>query len=241
MSSIKPVIVVAAAAGFALLCPWTATLRGADALSAVPPPLDPATSLDKNVQPGDDFYHYADGGWLKNNPIPSDHTSWGSFNILTEHNNDVLHVILDDCAAASVRANAKSTPLMAIQRMVGDFYASGMDEAAIDAAGVKPLQPWFDKIAAVKTSADMPAILADLHSNGVGALFTVFVTADEKDSETDIAQFYQGGLGLPDRDYYTKTDDASKKLLTAYQEHVARMFTLLGDAPEVAAAERNLS
>ncbi len=106
-----------------------------------------------------------------------------------------------------------------------------------NAAGIKPLQPWFDKIAALKSNADLPALLADLHSNGVGALFAVFVTADEKNSETDIAQFYQGGLGLPDRDYYTKTDDASKKLLAAYQEHVTKMFTLLGDAPDVAAAE----
>ncbi len=87
----KPVIVVAAA-GLSLLCPWTAALKGVEALPPAPPPLDPATSMDKSVQPGDDFYHYADGGWLKNNPIPSDHTSWGSFNILTEHNNDVLHV-----------------------------------------------------------------------------------------------------------------------------------------------------
>ncbi len=230
----KPVIVVAAA-GLSLLCPWSATLRGVEALPPAPPPLDPATSLDKGVQPGDDFYHYADGGWLKNNPIPSDHTSWGSFNILTEHNNDVLHVILDDCAGSG--GSEPRGAAGSVRKMVGDFYASGMDEAAIDAAGVKPLQPWFDKIAALKSSAELPALLADLHSNGVGALFTVFVTADEKNSETDIAQFYQGGLGLPDRDYYTKTDDASKKLLAAYQEHVTKMFALLGDAPDVAAAE----
>ena len=205
-------------------------MRATDALPPVPPPLDPPASLDPNVKPGDDFYHYADGGWLKNNPIPSDHTSWGSFNILTEHNNDVLHVILDDCAANP------GTPGSTRQK-VGDFYASGMDEAAIDAAGIKPLQPWLDKIAALKSNADLPALLADLHINGISALFTVFVTADEKDSETDIAQFYQGGLGLPDRDYYTKTDDASKKLLAAYQEHVTKIFILLGDAPEAAAAE----
>ena len=233
MSPTKPVIVIAAAAGLSLLFPWSTSLRAAGDPPPAPRPLEPAANLDTSVKPGDDFYHYADGGWLKNNPIPSDHSRWGSFDILTEHNNDVLHVILDECAAPAANAKGGSR----IQHMVGDFYASGMDEAAIDAAGVKPLQPWFDKIAALKSSDQLPALLAELHGNGVPSLFTVFVQADEKNSETDIAQFYQGGLGLPDRDYYTKTDEASKKLLAEYEAHVAKIFTLLGDAPDVAATE----
>ena len=223
MVPFKPAFAVAA--GLALL----PTLRAAESLPPALPPLDPTASVDPGVQPGDDFYHYADGTWLKNNPIPSDQTSWGSFNILNEHNRDVLHLVLDDCAA---NTGAKGSP----RQKVGDFFASGMDEAAIDAAGVKPVQPWFDKIAALKRAADLPALLAELHASGVAGFFTVFVDADEKESGKDIAQFYQGGLGLPDRDYYTKTDDASKKLLAAYEEHVARTFTLLGDAPEAAKA-----
>ena len=224
MVSFKPAFAVAA--GLALL----PSLRGADSVPPSPPPLDPPDSIDQSVKPGDDFYHYADGTWLKNNPIPADQTSWGSFNILTEHNKDVLHVILDDCAA---NPGEKGTP----RQKVGDFFASGMDEKAIDAAGIGPVQPWFDKIAALKSNADLPALLAAMHSNGVRALFTVYVSADEKDSDTDIAQFFQDGLGLPDRDYYTRTDEASRKLLAAYQEHVTKMFTLLGDAPDVAATE----
>ena len=224
MIFLKPVFAVAAA-GFIFL----PALRAADAPPSASP-LDLATSLDPSVKPSDDFYHYADGTWLKNNPIPADQTSWGSFNILTEHNRDALHLILDDCAA---HPGAKGST----RQKVGDFYASGMDEAAIGAAGVKPIQPWLDKIAALKGAADLPALLAELHSNGVSGLFTVYVDADEKDSETDIAQFHQGGLGLPDRDYYTRTDDASKKLLAAYEAHVAKIFSLLGDAPDNAATE----
>ena len=220
----KPVL--ALAAGLVLL----PVARGADSVPLSPPPLDPPDSIDQSVKPGDDFYHYADGTWLKNNPIPADQTSWGSFNILTEHNKDVLHAILDDCAA---NPGAAGSP----RQKVGDFFASGMDEAAINAAGVGPVQPWFDKIAALKTAADLPALLAGMHGHGVRALFAVYVSADEKDSDTDIAQFFQGGLGLPDRDYYTRTDEASKKLLAAYEEHVAKIFALLGDAPDVAATE----
>ncbi len=212
----------------------TATLLGL-ALSAghaapnnAPAPIDPA-NLDPNTQPGVDFYRFAGGGWLDRNPIPAEYSRWGAFEQMIERNYSILHGILDECAA-------DPTPAHGVRQKVGDFYASGMDEAAVDAAGIKPLQPEFDRVAALKDRAELPALVAHLHSLGLGVLFQFEVFGDEKDSQNQIFQTRQGGLGLPDRDYYTKDDDRSKTLRAQYEEHVAKMFALLGDAPETAAA-----
>lgn len=202
---------------------------------AVPPPLDPA-NMDLSVKPADDFFHYANGTWLKDNPIPADQTRWGSFNALEERNKAALREILDACAA-DARQGGAAAPAGSERQKVGDFYNSGMDEGAIEAAGAKPLAPYFDRIAALKDRADLPALLADLHTMGVSALFQTRVDADEKDSETDIAQLQQGGLGMPDRDYYLLDDNHSKGLRAQYEEHVKKMMGLLGDAPDLAANE----
>ena len=216
------------------LCPLAA--RAAD--DAVPPalpPLDPA-NLDRSVKPSDDFYHFANGTWLKNNPIPADQTRWGSFNTLDERNKAAVHVILEECAAA-VAKGGDAAPAGSNVQKVGDFYASGMDEAAIESQGMQPLEPYFNQIASLKDRTALPTLLGGLHSVGVRALFHFEVGADEKDSETDIAQLGQGGLGLPDRDYYLLDDEKSKKIRAAYEEHIGKIFGLLGDKPEVAAAE----
>lgn len=194
-----------------------------------PPPLDPA-NLDPNTKPGVDFFRYANGGWLDKHPIPPEYSRFGAFEQLIERNNDLLHAILDECAAAKTPARGS------VQQLVGDFYAAGMDEAAVEAAGVKPLQPEFDRIAALKDRAELPALVARHHALGLNVLFRFDVDADQKDSLNQIAQVYQGGLGLPDRDYYMKDDDRSKTLRAQYEEHVTKMFTLFGDAPETAAA-----
>ncbi len=210
--------------------------RGAD--DTVPPalpPLDPA-NLDRNVKPADDFYHFANGTWLKNNPIPADQTRWGSFSTLDERNKAAVHLILDECAAA-VAKGGDAAPKGSDLQKVGDFYASGMDEAAIETGGFQPLQPYLNEIAALKDQTALPALVAGLHSVGVRALFHFEVGADEKDSETDIAQLGQGGLGLPDRDYYLLEDEKSKALRATYEDHVAKLFALIGDKPEAAAAE----
>lgn len=196
-------------------------------LSATPPPLDPA-NMDMSVKPADDFYHFANGTWLKNNPIPPDQTRWGSFGELEEHNKEVLHAILDDCATAASKGG-DAAPVGSTKQKVGDFYASGMDETAIDSAGTEPLKPFFDKIDALKDRKDLPGTVAWLHGYGIYVLFQPHVDADEKDSTTNIAQLGQGGLGLPDRDYYLLEDEKSKSLRAAYQQHVSKMFTLLGD------------
>ncbi len=212
-----------------------ATTEAAATPLATPLPLDPA-NLDKSVKPGDDFFHFANGTWLKNNPIPADQTRWGSFNMLEERNKAALKEILEACAADAAKGGDAARPGSDRQK-VGDFYRSGMDEAAVENDGVKPLQPYFDRIAGLKDRAELPKLLADLHLMGVYVLFQPSVDADEKDSETDIVQFYQGGLGLPDRDYYLLDDERSKDLRTGYEAHVARMLTLLGDPADQAAAE----
>lgn len=197
--------------------------------AAKPLPLNPA-NLDPNTKPGVDFFRYGNGGWLDKNPIPAEYSRWGAFEELIERNNNILHGILDECAAGQ---GAKG----ALRQKVGDFYAAGMDEAAVDAAGTRPLQPEFDRIVGLKDPAELPALVAHLHSLGLGVLFRFDVDADEKDSQNQIVQAGQGGLGLPDRDYYTKDDDRSKTLRAQYEEHVAKMFALLGDAPDKAAAD----
>ena len=225
----RPKVLLAVAANLVLLGSPLLSSRAAEPTPVMPPPLDPA-NMDTKVKPGDDFYQFANGGWLAKNPIPPEYSRWGSFEELAERNNVILHGILDDCAANPGAAGSS-------RQKVGDFYASGMDEKAVDADGIKPLAGEFERIAALKDRTELPAIIAHLHDLGVNVGFALGVGADDKNSTTNIAQVYQGGLGMPDRDYYTKDDDKSKDLRTAYEAHVAKMFVLLGDAPEKAAAE----
>ena len=186
-------------------------------------------NFDPAVKPQDDFYQYANGGWLKANPIPSAYASWGMFNEVDEHNKAALKAILDRAAAA--------TNPGFIEKLVGDFYASGMDEAAIETAGLTPLQPELARIAAMSDIAQLPATLARLHLLGVNAGFDFSAEEDPGNSTMMIAGVGQGGLGLPDRDYYTRDDDRSKKLREQYAAHVAKMFALAGDPADTAASE----
>src|SRR5438270_5319371 len=192
-----------------------------------PPPFDTA-NMDSSVKPSDDFFLYANGGWIKRTPIPPEYSRWGSFNQLIEKNNDALH----DVAERAAKETTASDP---DAKKVGDYYASGMDEAAIEVARVKPLTEELKRIDAIKTRQDVLREIAHLHDLGVGSLFGFTSGQDDKNSTMVIAQAYQDGLGLPDRDYYTKTDDASKKLRDQYVEHVTNMLTLLGEDPKAAA------
>ncbi|HEV7164278.1 MAG TPA: M13 family metallopeptidase [Gammaproteobacteria bacterium] len=157
--------------------------------------------LDKSVNPATDFFSYANGGWKQQNPIPDAYSRWGTFGVLQKQNQDVIHDILDDLA------KNKKLKAGSDEQKVGDFYASGMDEQAIDAAGIKPLQPEFDAIAAITDGADLQAVIAHLQMIGVDALFNFGQMQDFKDSSKVIGAAFQGGLGLPDRDYYLKTAD----------------------------------
>ena len=203
-----------------------------------PPPLDP-TNMDTSVKPQDDFYLYANGTWIKNNPVPPEFSRWAAFTQLAEKNNDALHEIAEKAAAAAPKDSKKSKMEKAAAadvQKVGDFYASGMNEKAVDAARAKPLEDEFKRIDAMKDRKDVLKEIGHLHAMGVYAFFIFISGQDDKNSTMVIAQAYQGGLGMPDRDYYTKEDDASKKLRDQYVEHVTKMLTLAGE-PAAQASE----
>jgi putative endopeptidase len=189
-------------------------------------PID-QSNFDTSVKPSDDFFLYANGGWIKRTEIPPEFSRWGSFNQLIEHNNDALHAIAEK--AAKTKSSDPTT------QKVGDYYASGMDEKAIEAAHTKPLADEFAKIDNMKDRQEVLKEIGDLHKIGINAFFNFGSGQDDKDSTREIAQAGQGGLGMPDRDYYTKDDDASKKLRDQYVAHVTKMLTLLGEPAEKAA------
>jgi putative endopeptidase len=189
------------------------------------------TILDKTCKPCEDFYNYSNGVWLKENPVPAAYASWGRFNELAERNREQLHGILEGAAA-----NSKAAP-GSNDRKIGDFYASCMDEKQINAAGAKPLDQEFGRIGALSSVTDLQAEVARLQRIGVGALFRFGSTQDMKNSSQVIGGADQGGLGLPDRDYYTKTDEKSKEIRGQYQEHIAKMLALVGDDAAKAAVE----
>ena len=188
------------------------------------------TNLDKSVSPCQDFYHFADGGWIKANPIPAAYPRWGNFNVLQDHNQQVLKQVLE----ADAKANA---PQGSNAQKVGDLYDVCMNTETIDKQGTHPLDSEFRQIGAIKDLAGVQAESARLQTMGVNVLFEFGSDQDFKDSTLMIGEATQGGLGMPDRDYYTKTDDKSKTLRDQYVAHVAKMFTLLGDAPDKAQAE----
>lgn len=188
-------------------------------------------NFDLTVKPQDDFYRYVNGTYLKNTTIPPAYSSWGSHATLQKSNQEALRKV---CEAAA----AKGPQGSAVERQVGDLWTSGMDEAAIDAAGLTPLRDELDRLAAIKTPADVMTAIARLKAVGVGgAGFRFGSSADAKNSAVEQAQLFQGGLGLPERDYYLRGDEKSKTLRTQYVAHVARMLELLGDQPAAAQAE----
>ena len=187
------------------------------------------SDMDKTVSACKDFYQHAVGGWLKANPVPEDYPSWGGFNELNERNREALHQILERLAKSGAAAGSE-------ERKLGDFYGSCMDEAAIEAQGVKPLQTEFARIAAIKTLPELEAEVAHLQSFGVNAAFQYGSEPDRKDSANVIATAAQGGLGLPERDYYTKSDKDSKDLRAKYVAHVTKMLQLTGEKKAAAFA-----
>jgi endothelin-converting enzyme/putative endopeptidase len=187
------------------------------------------SAMDKTADPCVDFYQYACGSWIKNNPIPADQSRWGRFSELEERNREVLHEILEDAAHTTVKRDATT-------QKIGDYYAACMDTAGIDAKGLTPLQPEFDRIKNLKDKAELAAEVAHLHRGGMSALFEFGSGQDFKNSNEVIAQADQGGLGLPDRDYYLKEDEKSVELRKQYLAHVQRMFELAGDTADQAKA-----
>jgi putative endopeptidase len=213
----------------------SALLATAASLAAQAPnhALDRA-NLDTTCAPCKDFYQFANGGWLKKTTIPPAYSSLGSFRELSDRNEEQLHKILDVDAA---KANAsKDTPADATWK-VGAFYSSCLDSTAIDRLGATPLKPEMDIIAAIKTPEDLKQQIGVLERRAGLAPWSDGSTQDAKNASSVIAGLYQGGLTLPDKEYYTKTDSTSKKTRESFVTHMARMFELLGDSKDVAAAE----
>jgi putative endopeptidase len=189
------------------------------------------SGMDASTAACTDFYQYANGGWLKANPIPAAFPAWGIGNVLNEKNRDVLHDILE-ATAKNAGAHKGSN-----EQRVGDYYATCMDEARAEADGLKPLQPELERVARINNQGTLQEEIGHLHSIGFGVLFGSGSIQDFKDSAEVTAVLGQGGLGLPDRDYYTNSDDRSKSIRDEYLKHVAKMFELMGDDAAMAATE----
>lgn len=186
--------------------------------------------MDKTCQPCDDFYKFANGGWLEKNPVPAAFSRWGSFDLLADTNRTALQQILEGAVKNTTAAKTSN------EGMIGAFYASCMDEAKVEAEGIKPLQPELARIEKIKDTNDVLAQVAHMHRHGVPTMFGLFAGADAKNSTHVIGYVGQGGLSLPNRDYYTKTDEKSQQTRADFTKHVARMFELLGDDPAKASA-----
>jgi endothelin-converting enzyme/putative endopeptidase len=221
------------ALSFCLISLAAVSVLSQTAPPAVPPAaqeqrvFDP-TLIDKSVDPCENFYRYSCNGWLKSNPMPADQVYYGRFTKLEELNRLHLKEILEAASTPSATRSAN-------EQKIGDEYASCMDVAAINKRGIAALQPELDRIAALKSSADLPALVAHLHTIGVNAFFGMGSNQDFADSSAVISYYSSGGLGLPERDYYTRTDDKSVEQRQQYVAHVQKILTLAGE-PEAQAA-----
>lgn len=193
---------------------------------------DVLSSMDRTADPCTNFYRYACGGWLDTTQLPPDQNRWArSFSTVRERNRDIVREVLETAAAD------KAAPAGSERGKIGAFYVACMDEAAIEQAGAKPLAPVLAKIAAVTGPPSILELTGQLHRDNVGVFFEAGVLPDFKDPGTDIGLVVQGGLGLPDRDYYTSDDPKQKEILAGYEKHVAAMLALLGASEEEAAAD----
>ncbi len=178
--------------------------------------------MDSTVKPGNDFFTYANGGWMKMTKIPDDQSGWGSFYTLYEDNQKVLKGILEDAAKSGDKVGS-------IKQKVGDYYTSGMDTNAIEKKGIEPLKPLLARIDSLKDYKEMIALLAKLHAEGQGHdLFGFYVAADDKNSAKNLPIFTQSGLTLPEKTYYTKTDSASVVKRSAMLEYAKKLFIFTG-------------
>ena len=216
-----------------MLLPFSALLAQTPETPLTQLPYTPSLEtkfLDRSADPCVNFYQYACGSWNKLNPIPADQSRWDVYAKLTVENQRYLWGILNEVAKPSPSRPAND-------QKIGDFFASCMDEAAIEKAGLTPLQPELDAIAGLKSAADLAPVLAGMHVRAINALFGFGSNQDYADSNAMIAFALAGGLGLPERDYYTKTDAKSVETRAKYVAYMTEMFGLLGEAPARAKAD----
>ncbi len=176
--------------------------------------------IDTTIEAGNDFFEYANGGWLKRNPIPASENGWGIFNLVAEENYGRIKKISEEASSTNA---AKGTPA----QQIGDFFYSAMDSTTIDQLGVKPLQSQLDKIEGIKTIQDIAGMITDLQVLGVNPAFDMGIGQDMKNSEKNMVYLSQGGLGLPDRDYYFNTDTRTKNIRSEYVIHVSKMLGMV--------------
>ena len=183
--------------------------------------------MDLSVDPASDFDQYANGGWKTNNPLPADKSRFGTFDKLRDSAESQLQTLFD-------KVTSEQHEQGSIGQKIADFYNVGMDTMTIEEQGIRPLQPYLDKVAACKTIDDIEQVIINDHFSGNGSLFGFYGSADRKNSDWVIANLSQGGLGLSDRDYYVNQDDRSKEIRTEYVKHMARMFSFAGDTEALA-------
>ena len=212
---------------FASLLSLASAQQPAAAASKHEPALD-VSAMDRSADPCVDFFQYSCGGWIQNNPIPPDQSSWDTYAKMQDENLDRLRGILEAAAAPDPKRNAAT-------QKIGDYYASCTDEKVVEAKGAEPLKPELERIANIGSKKEIADVAAAMVDDNI--LFRFDSTQDFRDANQVIAEADQGGLGLPDRDYYFKDDPKSVDLRKAYVVHVQKMFELLGDQPEAAAAE----
>jgi len=186
-------------------------------------------NIDSTAIPCEDFYQYAIGNWQKNNPVPETEGRWGSFNILNEANNLKLKAIIEEASASNGK---KGTP----KQQVGDFYTAAFDSTNADKLGITPINDLLKKIDAVKDAQSLVETMAFLKVKGSGSIFSYYVYIDAKNSTQNTFYLSQGGLGLPDRDYYFPADDRGKNILAEYEKHIEATFKLAKESEEVAKA-----
>src|SRR3954453_20217394 len=198
------------------------------ASSAKPAPGFSLDTIDKTVDPCVDFYQYACGNWIKNSEIPADRASWQSFSELNESNLNVEKQVLEKAASGGPGRNA-------LDQKIGDLYGSCMDEKAVDTKGLSPLKPELDRIAAAKDKSGLIDEIAHIHLVGPNPLFNFYSNSDLHNADQVIAYIDQGGLSLPDRDYYVKDDSDKVEMRKHLGDYVSSVFTLAGQNPQQAA------
>src|SRR5690606_8808210 len=178
-------------------------------------------NMDTTVRPGDDFFQYANGQWLKKTEIPGDKTRWGSFDELAQRTNEDVKVLLEKAANANEKIGTNSGN-------IGAFFKSGMDTMLIEKAGIAPIQSLLDEIAAIKSNDQLIEHFAANFAKGIHSTITGYIFADEKDVTNNILQFHQAGLGLPTKDAYFKTDSIAEKNRKAYINYLSELFVQSG-------------
>lgn len=178
-------------------------------------------NMDTTISPGDNFFRYANGGWLNTNDIPESETRWGTFDMLAENNMVKVHTLLEDAAHADGDKGSR-------EQKVGDFYKSGMDSVEINKAALTPLKSTLDRIDNIQNTDGLLKEIARLHTEGMGQVFGFYISPDDKDVTQQITQLYQSGLGMPDRDYYFNKDERSTGIRDAYKEYQVQMLRLMG-------------